>query len=137
MPRLPFFSLACLCFLSCVRPPLSVRQEGGSVIIDVATLGEYSSAVQRLRITDQTTKEIVWEILASTGTARLWKVELSLGVNPSDPPRAVVGTFGVVLPKDVGTFELKSGVEYKIEVWGEGSRPAKEIVTLVPADQSP
>jgi len=88
--------LLCLYLLSCMRPPLFVRQDGDTIIIDVATLGEYSSAVKRLRITDQSTGAVVREIVASSGTPRLWKLELSVGPNPNRAPEAIRGSFTVV-----------------------------------------
>lgn len=124
-----------LSFLSCMRPPLFVRQENDTIIIDVATLGEYSSTVKRLRITNQSTGSVVWEIVASAGTPRLWKIELYLGSNPNRAPKAIRGSFTVISSPDAETFILESGVKYKVEAWGEGPRPAKEILTLMSVDQ--
>jgi hypothetical protein len=124
--------LLLLLLVGCGRPPLRVHQEGDSVIIDVATLGEYPTAIKRLRILSQSNDAVVWEISASTGLAELWSVELSLGSNPSQPPEALHGEFSVVFPLDVDAFSLEPNVMYRIEAWGSGRWPARVEITLEP-----
>jgi hypothetical protein len=124
--------LCCFFLVGCGRPPLVVRQESGSVIVDLATLGEYPTTVKRLRISNPSTNAVVWEISVSTGTPQLWKLELSLGSNSKQPPKAAHGSYTVVFPSDTEEFTLEPGVAYAVEAWGEGARPAKTVVTLEP-----
>lgn len=121
--------------VGCGRPPLRVRQEGDSVIIDVATLGEYPTTIKRLRILNQSNDAVIWEIEAA-GLAEIWSVELSLGPNPNQPPEALHGEFFVVFPKDADTFILEPGT-YEIEAWGSGRWPTRVEVTLEPVNRSP
>jgi len=123
--------------VNCGRPPLRVRQVDDTVIIDVATLGEYLTTINRLRILDQSSNTVVWEIGVSAGTPETQSVKLSLGSNANQPPEAVHGEFFVVYPLDTEEFVLEPGIAYEVEVWGTGRWPARAEMTLEPVNRQP
>jgi len=122
--------LLMLLLVNCGRPPLRVRQLGDSVTIDVATLGEYPTQIRRLRILNQSSNAVVWEVGVSNGTPETWSIELSLGPNANQPPDAIHGEFYVIYPLDADVFILEPETTYEIEAWGTGSWPSRAEMNL-------
>lgn len=108
--------------LGCGRPPLRVSAAERSVVIDMQTLGEYPSDVDRLRLTDATDKRVVWEV-KGRGEPQLGRVTLNVGENAVAMPDVRHGTYEVIAPAGAGTFELVPGKRYVVEVWGKDDVP--------------
>ena len=67
-----------------LRQPLDVATSNGAATIDVRNLGEYSSNVRRIRLSEAETSRAIWELEAADGESfPLWTIELRAGVNPS------------------------------------------------------
>lgn len=119
--------------LACGRPPLRVSTDGQSVLIDMQTLGEYPSDVERLRLTDATDKRVVWEV-KGRGEPQLGSIQLRVGENAVAISDVCHGTYDVLVPGGAGTFKLEAGKRYVVEVWGKDDRPRtkREAELIVP-----
>ena len=104
-------------------PPLKISHHGSAVTIDVQTLGEYPTSVSCVRVSEVSSGQVIWEI-RSVGIAQARSFILHVGEN-SASTHADHGTFRVIAPLSQ-TFVLRSGVKYKIELWGgDQSHPSK------------
>lgn len=99
--------------------PLRVVQSGNKVAIDVQTLGEYQTTVRRIRLLNKQSHQVVWELVAQTGTPQINVIDLQVGENPAVLTGVASGSYAVVSPSGATTFGLASGIEYEIEVWGD------------------
>lgn len=118
------------CNLRSMKPPLKVRTTRTGAVIDVRTLGEYPSSVRRLRLSKLPAEEVVWELESEGRPPQLWEISLVIGRNPAQVEGALYGSYRVIKPTAVDFFELKGNQEYKVEVWGDGSRRALETFVL-------
>jgi hypothetical protein len=126
MPAWATFAL--ITFLAaCGRPPLSVSQEGQSIIIDMQSLGEYPSDVARLRIIDASQNQVVWDVRGRDGP-QLGRVLLKVGENSVQPTGVRHGAYEVVAPAGKSTFTLTPGARYAVEAWGTDANPRTKRV---------
>ena len=101
--------LICVLVLCCA-PPLRVIRDGQSVIIDVQTLGEYGTSISRIRLTNATTKTVVWELASKSGEPRIWTVKVQPGSNETRVD-AEAGTFQ---DSTVGDQAARSSCDQKL-----------------------
>jgi hypothetical protein len=115
--------LAVLCVVdSCTRPPARVKYRGDrgeTAVVDVATLGEYPTTIVRVRLTNQRTHAIMWEIKASSGTPQIWALAVKEGENSTSLAEPEAGKYAIVSPGDPQIFRLERGVRYEIDLWGD------------------
>jgi hypothetical protein len=115
--------LAVLCVVdSCTKPPARVKYRGDrreTVVIDVATLAEYPTTIVRVRLTNEQTHAIIWEIKANSGTPQIWALTLREGENSVSLAEPETGKYTIVSPTDSLVFRLERGVRYKVELWGD------------------
>ncbi len=109
--------------LACSHPPIRLERTGASVVVHLETLGEYATAIQRIKITEELTDRVVWELDAAEGVPQLWRFSLIPGRNEASL-NAVGGRFRVVVPRDQATFDLSPAGRYRMDVWGSGPRPS-------------
>src|SRR5262249_17156760 len=114
--------------ISCDRPPLRVGGSAGSVTIDVQTLGEYLTSVDRVKLTQGVTT--LWEIKSVSGTPHIWKIVLHVGKNQSAPPEAEYGSYRVLTPVAGNFFELNAGTRYTVEVWAPSGWSSRRTFIL-------
>lgn len=120
-----------LLLAQCGRPPLRVSSEAGAVVIDMQTLGEYPSDVGRVRLTDPSTNQVIWEV-EGRDEPQLGRVRLQAGQNAAAIQDVRHGSYSVVIPSEGATFMLKPGVQYRLEVWGkDGKADTKREVEVV------
>lgn len=108
--------------VACHRPPLRVTQQGSSITVDLQTSGEYPSDVARLRLTDASTRRVVWEVKGHDDP-QLGKFVLSVGENPVVVADTRHGVYDVVAPVGKQTFTLAGGGRYILEAWGRDGNP--------------
>ena len=82
--------------LGCRKPPLRVITTSSGVTVDVQTLGEYQTTINRVRLTDVERRSVVWEIMAQGGTAQFHAFSLVAGSNEALPFEAAHGSYDVV-----------------------------------------
>ncbi len=116
---------------SCAKPPLEIRRTDSGVVLDLQTLGEYPTSVDRLRLVQIPEDILLWEVTVAAGTPQIWTINLVAGSNPSHPRKGpVAGDWKVVYPETGNSFELERAVRYRVTVWGEGPRPATAEFSL-------
>jgi hypothetical protein len=101
-----------------LRPPVTLEKLGSTVTVHVETLGEYPTTIRHIRLTDTSSRQTVFELLAQGGTPQIYNFRLSLGVNSAriiDPEH---GSYRIVAPSDSSTFLVRPGVAYRLEIWG-------------------
>ena len=126
--RIVLSALICV-LVACCAPSLRVIRDGQSAIIDVQTLGEYGTSISRIRLTDATTKTVVWELASKTGEPQIWTVKVHPGSNDTHV-HAEAGTFQVLIPNTAESFVLVAGRSYVIEVWGLNGRRSSRTFEL-------
>lgn len=99
-------------------PPMHLALRDQEVTIDVATLGEYPTSVNRIRLSDSN-NQIVWEAVAQNGDAQIYSFVLKSGENPVELD-ADHGAYRVIAPRPANKFVLTAGARYRIELWGRG-----------------
>ena len=110
------------------RPPLTLSTDAAGVItVDVQTLGEYQTTVARIRVVEEKTGAVVWEVRAK-GIVQIHTFQLRPGANRADLAGAAA-RFEVVTPS-AETFTLIPGQRYTIEVWGGDSWLSRNRETL-------
>jgi hypothetical protein len=109
--------LLVLCLSSCGGPPLRVQASSVGITIDIQTLGEYQTSVARIRLTDQTTRSVLWEVVAKEGTPQIHRIELKRGANNSALADVVAWTFQTIIPANAEYFSLPENHSFAIEVW--------------------
>lgn len=111
--------LSVLLFWGCSQPPpLRIIASGDMVTVDVQTLGEYRTTIDRIRLVDKSSGDTIWELKAQSGTPQIHQIELKIGENPAILNGVLSGTYAVVTPNSTGSFTLVTGVEYEISIWG-------------------
>ncbi len=101
-------------------PPLRTEVTETGVDVHFETLGEYPSGVSRIRLEDQASGLVVWEVQKATGTPEMWKVVLGPGPNPVAPLGVSGGgTLEVLVPATAASFFLERGKSYEITIWSE------------------
>lgn len=98
-------------------PPLSIVHDGSKLAVDVSFLGEYPTTITRIRLSDQNSRAVVWELRAANGTPQIHDLKLNEGKNAAQID-ASAGSYRTVVPSDSNIFELRRGVEYRLELWG-------------------
>ena len=88
-----------------------------TVVLDLTFLGEYPRAIHRVQLREKATERVVWDVIASGGTAELWKIELNVGENPADGVRPYRGRFNASHAETGKSFELRRSVAYSVRIW--------------------
>jgi hypothetical protein len=99
-------------------PPLRLIRAADQVTIDVQTLGEYQTTVNRIRLLDMN-DSVVWEVAAQGRAAQIRQLRLRAGNNQSQV-EAEYGAYRVVTPRSAPFFALSRSMRYTIELWGGG-----------------
>jgi len=95
--------------------PISVTVGDRSTEIDLRSLGEYQANLQRLRLSDPATGQVLWEIAAPIKSiVPVWVLSLKQGRNPSQPPQVLPVQ---VLTPPADTFCLQADHAYLLETW--------------------
>jgi hypothetical protein len=115
--RLKF--LVILLLTGCLRVPLEVKPQGDHVEVDVASFGEYPTSVSRIRLSEEASRRVVWELAAGAKPLGFWNFTLHLGDNPVTCDGAIGGQYQVVTPRVGGSFFLRTGATYVLEVWNK------------------
>jgi hypothetical protein len=110
-------------------PPLRMIQAANQVTIDVQTLGEYPTTVNRIRLLDMN-RSVVWEIAAQGRAAQIRQLALRAGNNQSQV-EAEYGAYRVVTPRSEDHFTLSRSMRYTIELWGSGGLLSRSSTTFV------
>jgi hypothetical protein len=113
-------TLSCVGLFSSCGLPLKVRATHDKVIVDVQTLGEYPTTVNRIRLTGPGA-EPIWEIRSKSGLTQIWTLTFLPGPNSVDMAETSHGEYIVLIPQPSKTFELKRKTEYVIEMWDENA----------------
>lgn len=94
---------------------LKVVEIRGALLIDVQWLGEYASNVRRIRLSEEATGRVVWEVKAANGQSfPLWTILVREGPN-SVLPEGLAGAEVVTPRGDV--FELSAPTKYRVDLW--------------------
>ena len=114
--------------------PLRVDVRADRIIVDTQRLGEYYSALSRIRVSDPVDSRTLWEATstAENGLSHVWTFTLVSGEN--QPPKRLSETFRTTVPVGGGEFMLEAGRRYRVDVWGPSERHhnARTIVVPVP-----
>lgn len=100
------------------KPRLILTATPGHVIVDVQTLGEYPTTVRRIRLADGAGRTI-WEIRSRRGTPQIHTLVFAVGTNSANLASPDSGEYEVITPTDASDFQLKSGTDYTVQVWGD------------------
>ena len=100
-------------------PPLRVDYSPNAVTIDVATLGEYPTSIDEIRLLDAN-RMVIWEVAGQRGEAQIYRLTLRVGNNPAHLV-ADHGTYQIVTPTNIDHFVLSRGGRYWIELRGGSS----------------
>jgi len=109
-------------------PPLKLYRTDNIMTVDVQTLGEYSTGIERIKIIQKSNEQKVWEIVAKGKTPHLHKFTLVCGKNPLTPKGINSNDYTIVFPKNEGNFELMRGESYRIVVVGNKETANKAIL---------
>jgi hypothetical protein len=113
-PTLYFLML--LFLLSCRQaPPLKIRASDGFVTIDFQTLGEYSSSIDRVRVS--TRGVVLWDFASEVGEPQLHSITLFTGINKAEAPIANAGKYRVIASQSGQSFDLPTNQNIHIEAW--------------------
>jgi hypothetical protein len=110
-------------------PPLRMIRGANEVTIDVQTLGEYQTTVNRVRLLDMS-RSVVWEIAAQGRDAQIRELVLMAGNNESQV-EPEYGAYQVLTPKGADHFILSRGMKYTIELWGSNNVLSRSSATFV------
>ncbi len=102
-------------------PSLAVRDRAGGVDFEFLWLGDYQTVVSRLRLIEQSTGAIIWEVEADRPGSMLLRVPVRVGANSSSI-EASRGSFRVVTPESAETFLVQPNTKYVVQVWGDSSK---------------
>ncbi len=106
------------------EPPLRLVQSGKVVTVHVETLGEYPSTVGHVRIAEDASGKVVFEMRAKKEfigkmAAQLHYFQLAVGENSAkaiDPEGSI---YNLVEPRGMDTFTLRPGIKYRLRIWGD------------------
>jgi hypothetical protein len=122
-PKVLKVALMSSCLLSmaaCLAVPCELKVEGKAVRVDVSTLGEYPTSVSRIRLSEEGSHTILWELATGTRVPQIWGFTLREGINPVEPIDVFQGRqYRIVRPQGQSGFVLRKGVSYRIEIWDE------------------
>jgi hypothetical protein len=110
-------------------PSIRLSRDGSRITVDVSTLGEYPTTVKHIRLSDQNSGAVLWELRAATSEAQIRRLILSEGANPTKIT-ATYGSYMVVAPSSSATFTLNKSSEYKLELWCGSSAITKSTTTF-------
>ena len=116
-----------------ISPPLRMTLRNNEVAIDVQALGEYQTTINRIRVTDITSGNVMWEVAAQNGEAQIHGFSLRGGANPAGV-QADFGEYHVVGPVDGRQFQLQTGRAYRLDVWGGNEYERKSADFLFKGD---
>ena len=97
-------------------PPLRVAAEQDEVVIDVRTLGEYSTTVSRLTISSQEDGTIL-DLRSVSRTTQIGRFVLHSGHNDLNQIVVATGAFKRIHPSSGNGFTLRRGEYYRLRVW--------------------
>jgi hypothetical protein len=103
---------------ACLRVPLVIKDRGDHVEVRVVQFGEYFTSVSRLRLSEESSRQVVWELTA-TKAPSFWEFPLRPGSNPAIFEGIVSGSYEVVTPRNARSFFLLRGKTYLLEVWND------------------
>lgn len=110
-------------------PEPEVRETPEGVVVEVKRLGEYPSAVKRLRLIRAGYGEPVFEIAgARDDTFEIWEIRLDRGWNDMTPWRQ---RHSVLYPSS-GRFWLQPGERYRLEIWGSPEWKHRRVEFVMP-----
>jgi hypothetical protein len=119
-PKIVLMSLCLLSMAACLAVPCEIKAEGKAVRVDVSILGEYPTSVSRIRLSEERSHTVLWEIAAGTRVPQIWGFTLREGINPVEPVEAFQGRrYRIVRPQGQSWFVLRKRVPYRIEIWDE------------------
>lgn len=113
-------------------PPLRIIPDGSKLSVDVRTLGEYQTTVARIRLSDLSSRAVVWEV-RSNDTAQIRGFTLNDGENAVQI-RADHGSYRIIVPSGSSTFQLRRGIGYRLELWGGSTVLTKRSTSFSLAD---
>ncbi len=101
---------------ACKLPPsVNIVPNGAAVIVDVQSFGEYGTEIHRIRLTDNTDKKVVWEVVAQRNVhPSLHTFTLRVGANPVANWR---DAYEIITPNTEDFFTLNTGRQYLLEAW--------------------
>jgi hypothetical protein len=111
------------------RTSTAIVQRGNDIVVDVQTLGEYPTTVDRIRLSDLNQSTVVWEIATANGTPQIDRFMLKADKNPA-VLEANSGSYRLVAPTNGSGFLLRKGSKYKIELWGGNTIFTKRSATF-------
>lgn len=100
------------CTSGCLRPPLQLRVSAEEVTLDLQTLGEYPTAVQRILLSERESGLAVWELEAQSPIPQIWEVSLPLRQSGVPSVRLASGSYRILRPGPGLAIDLRSSVEY-------------------------
>jgi hypothetical protein len=103
------------------RPALRLESSASSVIVHVETLGEYPTTVRHIQLREDPSGKVIFELLTESGTPQIYSFRLSVGENSIRVVDPEHGSYRVVEPNGKNTFSLRTGVHYRLRIWGNGS----------------
>ena len=95
--------------------PAQVRYQHPGVVIDLQRLGEYQANLEHLRLAEERTGHVIWEVVASQQIIPVWTIELEPGPNPASPTHWLAPR--QLIPPSAREFILKPAVRYQLEIW--------------------
>ena len=111
---------------------LRVVVNADRILVDTQQLGEYYSALSRIRVTDPQDRRTVWEVVSTSesGLSPVWTFDLVSGDNHL--PGRLSQTFRTTIPSGGGQFKLKPGRRYRVDVWGPSVRHHNARMFIAP-----
>ena len=100
-------------------PPLRLEQNGSTLTAHIERLGEYVSPVGRIQIEESDSGKVIYECVARHQPSAVLRFNLQKGVNPINLMGDESESYVVIEPHGEETFSLKSGINYRITVWGD------------------
>lgn len=97
--------------------PLRLEYRPSGLFLDFRQLGEYQANILRLRLTDEATSRVIWEVLPTRNLIPVWTLDLHLGPNPANPGNWA--NCRQVVPIDSSSFLLTPGAAYRLEAWSD------------------
>jgi hypothetical protein len=95
--------------------PCAITHDTSSVLIDLRNMGGYPANLIRFRITEVSSRRVVWEFEAVENFAFFWSVRLRLGPNTASPEAILQAR--VTVPSEGGVFCLHANQLYELDAW--------------------
>jgi hypothetical protein len=114
--------------VGCGRPPLRIEPSEDGVQVDVQTLGEYQTTVNRIRLTCD--GRPTWEVVANRESPQIHRFPLRTGANPSYPGDVSEPEYRAVLPDRCRAVQIPRGARCILEVWGRQSALSRAEKTI-------